>query len=328
MKKITMLVVLLSLNLFTFGCSTPAEKKAEAEKKIIDSNAEEQKASADANAKVGDAAQDAAKTEAKTDAKAEQTKAEAAQDFQKAACATEVIPVASLLNAIGQASGAGESVCRRIRCRANESRAALSLADKDLRLENGGMLGLFTNRSPFSGTQLGLWKLQPKSAQNLPPPVRIVAYAEFALDQLGHARTSPRLVGIIGSERPYQQVHPTPLLLKRKSRRSTGVGLGCQRCIAAGFPSLFPTHDRRAMHRRSRLLQCSERSQAARSRSVTGSFAVSYGAVGRSDQFRITLWVTVARNRILPPKEASRKPLRIHGLHSTPCGTRTYNPSD
>jgi len=80
MKKFAMLVALLGMNAVMSGCNTPADTRANAEKKMIDANAKEQKAEADAQAKMENAQQDAAKT----DADAERSKAEAAQDVQKA----------------------------------------------------------------------------------------------------------------------------------------------------------------------------------------------------------------------------------------------------
>lgn len=80
MKKILLLGALLGMNLCLAGCNTPADKKADAEKKIEQANTDEQKAASDANAKV----ENAQKEEAKADAKAEQKKADAAQDAAKA----------------------------------------------------------------------------------------------------------------------------------------------------------------------------------------------------------------------------------------------------
>jgi len=76
MKKIAILAALLGLTTFVAGCSSPEQKKADAEKKMIDADANEQKTVADATAKESKIANEAQNSIDKQEAK----KADAAQD--------------------------------------------------------------------------------------------------------------------------------------------------------------------------------------------------------------------------------------------------------
>jgi hypothetical protein len=76
MRKLTLFAGLLCFSLFTAGCDSPADKKANAEKKSMQADTDANKAVVDAQAKKADADADAMK---KVD-KAAQKKADAAAD--------------------------------------------------------------------------------------------------------------------------------------------------------------------------------------------------------------------------------------------------------
>ncbi|MCZ7564514.1 MAG: hypothetical protein M5U08_12670 [Burkholderiales bacterium] len=124
----------------------------------------------------------------------------------------------------------------------------------------------------FQGAPRRLLRTPAQVMQQSPDMIDVVADAEPLLDELGHARTGPKIGIKTGRERPFdQQRLETTLLMSLELWRSAGRSSGAHcrlavlacRCLPASHAASIHTYSPRNFRRKQPFVQQCQRAQSA-----------------------------------------------------------------